>query len=93
MLLYRYKSLDYILSLDLESAFDFILTAMKKDREEKNMFRWIVGGYEKVYSFNDFINIIDNCNENENYGSSSTDKKTKNNILIDVRNIIVNLRG
>jgi len=76
--------LDYVLSLDIPEAMEQIYTAIKRDNEEKTMFRWIAGGYERIMSFSDFKERL---NANADI-KQVFDTRTEADILADVKSIL-----
>lgn len=58
MLLSRYKSLDYILSLEPAEANELIVTAYTKRQEELLFSRWIAG-YQYEISFDEFKRALE----------------------------------
>lgn len=86
MLLSRYGSIDYIMSLDFEDGINQIHKAEEKDIEEKLFLRWAIA-FQMESSFTDFKNKL---MTNSNITDSS---KSKEEILADVRKIFMKKVG
>lgn len=80
MLYFRYKNLDYLLSIDFEDGCELINVAIEAHNNEMITRRWLIGGYEKAMSLQEFkANII----------TPVAPQQSKEEILTEVRTMFM----